>query len=154
MKKIFVNLILILMLSNCGYAPIYSNKNFNFDLNKITKKENSKLNSNIAKNLRVFSNADNPNKIYLKLDSKKVINIIAKDKKGNPSRYDMSITMIVDVEYRENKTMQKTFTENFNYNTSANKFELSQYEKEIEELLIDKIIEDCITYLSKILNDN
>tara|TARA_B100000787_G_scaffold47359_1_gene34012 strand:- start:3031 stop:3483 length:453 start_codon:yes stop_codon:yes gene_type:complete len=150
MKKIFVNLILILMLSNCGYAPIYSNKNFNFDLNKITKKENSKLNSNIAKNLRVFSNADNPNKIYLKLDSKKVINIIAKDKKGNPSRYDMSITMIVDVEYRENKTMQKTFTENFNYNTSANKFELSQYEKEIEELLIDKIIEDCITYLSKI----
>ena len=154
MKKIFVNLILILMLSNCGYAPIYSNKNFNFDLNKITKKENSKLNSNIAKNLRVFSNADNPNKIYLKIDSKKVINIIAKDKKGNPSRYDMSITMIVDVEYRENKTMQKTFAENFNYNTSANKFELSQYEKEIEELLIDKIIEDCITYLSKILNDN
>lgn len=150
MKKIFVNLILILMLSNCGYAPIYSNKNFNFDLNKITKKENSKLNSNIAKNLRVFSNADNPNKIYLKLDSKKVINIIAKDKKGNPSRYDMSITMIVDVEYRENKTMQKTFTENFNYNTSANKFELSQYEKEIEELLINKIIEELIRHLSKI----
>ena len=108
------------------------------------------MNSNIAKNLRVFSNADNPNKIYLKIDSKKVINIIAKDKKGNPSRYDMRVTMIVDVDYRENKTMQKTFAENFNYNTSANKFELSQYEKEIEELLIDKIIEDCITYLSKI----
>ena len=52
MKKIFINLIIVLMFSNCGYSPIYSNKNYNFDLNKITKKENNRLNSRLAKNLK------------------------------------------------------------------------------------------------------
>jgi hypothetical protein len=138
------------MLGSCGYSPIYSNKNFNFDLSKITKKENNKLNSKIAKNLRIFSNKNNQNKIYLEIDSKKKINTVAKDKKGNPSRYEMIITMIVDINYKGDKNTKKNFTSSFNYNTSANKFELSQYEKEIEESLIDKIIEDCIIYLSKI----
>ena len=150
MRKIFIHLVIILMLSSCGYSPIYSNKNFNFDLSKITKKENNKLNSKIAKNLRIFSNKNNQNKIYLEIDSKKKINTVAKDKKGNPSRYEMIITMIVDINYKGDKNTKKNFTSSFNYNTSANKFELSQYEKEIEESLIDKIIEDCIIYLSKI----
>ena len=150
MRKIFINLVIILMLGSCGYSPIYSNKNFNFDLSKITKKENNKLNSKIAKNLRIFSNKNNQNKIYLEIDSKKKINTVAKDKKGNPSRYEMIITMIVDINYKGDKNTQKNFTSSFNYNTSANKFELSQYEKEIEETLINKIIEDCIIYLSKI----
>ncbi len=150
MRKIFINLVIILMLGSCGYSPIYSNKNFNFDLSKITKKENNKLNSKIAKNLRIFSNKNNQNKIYLEIDSKKKINTVAKDKKGNPSRYEMIITMIVDINYKGDKNTQKNFTSSFNYNTSANKFELSQYEKEIEESLINKIIEDCIIYLSKI----
>ena len=150
MRKIFINLVIILMLGSCGYSPIYSNKNFNFDLSKITKKENNKLNSKIAKNLRIFSNKNNQNKIYLEIDSKKKINTVAKDKKGNPSRYEMIITMIVDINYKGDKNTKKNFTSRFNYNTSANKFELSQYEKEIEETLINKIIEDCIIYLSKI----
>ena len=150
MRKIFIHLVIILMLSSCGYSPIYSNKNFNFDLSKITKKENNKLNSKIVKNLRIFSNKNNQNKIYLEIDSKKKINTVAKDKKGNPSRYEMIITMIVDINYKGDKNTKKNFTSSFNYNTSANKFELSQYEKEIEESLIDKIIEDCIIYLSKI----
>ena len=62
----------------------------------------------------------------------------------------MIITMIVDINYKGDKNTKKNFTSRFNYNTSANKFELSQYEKEIEETLINKIIEDCIIYLSKI----
>jgi len=150
MKKIFINLIIVLMFSNCGYSPIYSNKNYNFDLNKITKKENNRLNSRLAKNLKNFSNKNNQNTIYLEIDSKKTINIIAKDEKGNPSRYDMNIKMMVNINYKGNKTIQETFAASFNYNNSLNKFELSQYEKGVEESLIDKIIEDFIIYLSNI----
>ena len=81
MRKIFINLVIILMLGSCGYSPIYSNKNFNFDLSKITKKENNKLNSKIAKNLRIFSNKNNQNKIYLEIDSKKKLTQLQRIKK-------------------------------------------------------------------------
>ncbi|MDA9604835.1 hypothetical protein N9S39_03900, partial [Candidatus Pelagibacter sp.] len=139
-----------LMISNCGYSPIYSNKNFNFDLNKITKKENTRLNSKLIKSLRNFSNKDNENKLDVKIDSKKIVNIIAKNKKGDPSRYEMTISMNVLVINNIGRSNKKKFSSSFNYNTDTNKFRLSQYEKEIEGLLIQKIIEDCIIYFSKI----
>ena len=154
LKKIIATLSFLLLL-NCGYEPIYSkkqiNSNYNYSINNINYIGDNKVNQILKNQLRkILIKEKKSIGLNLNLNSRLEKGITSKDKKGNPSRYDMSITMIVDVEYRENKTMQKTFTENFNYNTSANKFELSQYEKEIEELLIDKIIEDCITYLSKI----
>ena len=150
MKKLFLILLVFLIFSNCGYTPIYSEKNFNFNLNKITKKENTRLNSRVVKNLKSFSNKDNKNKIDIEIDTKRTIVIIARDSKGNPSRYEMTVTISIDMIHRGNKTKQRKFSSNFNYNTNTNKFELSQYEKEIEELLIQKIVEDCIIYLSKI----
>ena len=39
MKKLFLILLVFLIFSNCGYTPIYSEKNFNFNLNKIIKKK-------------------------------------------------------------------------------------------------------------------
>jgi len=150
MKKILIIIFTFLMISNCGYSPIYSNKNFNFDLNKITKKENTRLNSKLIKSLRNFSNKDNENKLDVKIDSKKIVNIIAKNKKGDPSRYEMTISMNVLVINNIGRSNKKKFSSSFNYNTDTNKFRLSQYEKEIEGLLIQKIIEDCIIYFSKI----
>jgi hypothetical protein len=150
MKKILIIIFTFLMISNCGYSPIYSNKNFNFDLNQITKKENTRLNSKLIKSLRNFSNKDNKNKLNVKIDSKKIVNIIAKNKKGDPSRYEMTISMNVLVINNIGRSSKKSFSSSFNYNTDTNKFRLSQYEKEIEGLLIQKIIEDCIIYFSKI----
>ena len=37
----------------------------------------------------------------------------------------------------------------FDYNSNSNKFALSQYEKDIEIILIEKVIEEVIRYLSK-----
>ena len=47
-----------------------------------------------------------------------------------------------------NKT--KSFSTNFNYNNNANKFTLKQYEKEIENILINKVVEKSIIYLSEL----
>ena len=62
----------------------------------------------------------------------------------------MTIKMMVNINYKGDKTIQETFAASFNYNSSPNKFKLSQYEKGIEESLINKIIEDFIIYLSNI----
>ena len=150
MKKVFLPLIVFLIFSSCGYTPKYSNKNFDFDLSKITKKENNRLNSKIVRNLNNFSNRDNKNKINIEIDAKKIINVVARDNRGNASRYEMIISIYTEVIYRENKKNKKTVSSSFNYNTNNNRFKLSQYEKEIEELLIQKVIEDLISYLSSI----
>ena len=62
----------------------------------------------------------------------------------------MVINIKLDIKYDQDQNISKTFEEFFNYKTNANRFDLNQYENEIENLLIDKNIDRIIIYLSKI----
>ena len=150
MKKITLTLILLLMVTSCGYRALYSNKNFNFNIIKIEKIKKDKLNLTIEKRLNKFSNSQSLNKISLEIDTEKQIKTVSKNMQGDPSRYQMIIKLNINIIDDQNKKINKNITQDFSYNTNSNKFALSQYEKEIEELLIQKIVEDCIIYLSKI----
>ena len=145
-----ITLFIFLLLTSCEYTPIYSSKNFDLDLRSIINQKNDRLHSNINKRLKNFSNKKSQKKIHLIIDAKKIISTLSKDTKGDPSRYEMIISINLEIKYDENKSLITPFQEKFNYNTNSNKFELNQYEKEIENLLIDKIIENIIIYLSKI----
>ena len=87
MKKIITCLLTLIFLTGCGYTPIYSSKNFDFNLEKIILSKNNQINSKVEKKLQGFSDKKSQKKIYLKVDVQKEINVIAKDSKGNPSRY-------------------------------------------------------------------
>ena len=150
MKKIITVLLTFLFLTNCGYTPIYSAKNFDFRLDELILANNGKLNSKIAKRLRVFSNQEGKKIILLRVDAKKKINTLSKNSKGNPSRYEMIINIQLESENDQKQKNTHLFQEKFNYNANANKFELKQYEKEIEDLLINKNIDRIIIYLSKV----
>ena len=62
--------------------------------------------------------------------------------------------MIIDIKLETTNNQQEntkqSFQERFNYNANKNRFELNQYKKEIEDLLIKKNIDQIIIYLSKI----
>ena len=109
-----------------------------------------KLNLTIEKRLNNFSNKQALNKISLKIDAEKKIKVVSKNMQGNPSRYQMIIKLNIDVIDNQNKKINKNITQDFSYNTNSNKFALSQYEKEIEEMLINKIIDELIKDLSKL----
>ena len=151
MKKLIFVVIALFMLNNCGYSPIYSSKNNNFNID-ISQKDRSKLNSKIENNIKKFSNQNSENIIQLEISSNKKINIISKDEKGDPSRFSMIITLTINILNKNNYEINKTknFTEVFDYNNNSNKFSLKQYEKDIENNLINKIIERSILYLSEI----
>ncbi len=151
MKKLIFVVIALFMLNNCGYNPIYSSKNNNFNID-ISQKNRSKLNSKIENNIKKFSNQNNENIIQLEISSNKKINIISKDKKGDPSRFSMTISLTINTLNKNNYEINKTksFTENFDYNNNSNKFSLKQYEKDIEDNLINKIIERSIIYLTEL----
>ena len=147
MKKIIIIVIALFILNNCGYTPIYSSKEKNFYIEKISKKNSSKLNSKFANNLKIFSNKNSKNIIEIEIDSVKKIETSQKDDKGDPSRFQMTIVLNINI-ISENYNKTKTFSSDFNYSNDSNKFSLKQYEKEIENTLINKIVEKSVIYLS------
>ena len=151
MKKLIFVVIALFMLNNCGYTPIYSSKNNNFYID-ISQKDRSKLNSKIENNIKKFSNQDSENIIQLEITSNKKIDIMSKDKKGDPLKFRMTILLTINILNKNNYEINKTksFTEKFDYNNNSNKFSLKQYEKDIEDNLINKIIERSIIYLSEL----
>ena len=151
MKNLIFVVIALFMLNNCGYTPIYSSKNNNFYID-ISQKDRSKLNSKIENNFKKFSNRSTENIIQLEISSNKKINTISKDKKGDPSRFNMAISLTINILNKNNYEINKTknFTEEFDYNNNSNKFSLKQYEKDIEDNLINKIVEKSIIYFSEL----
>ena len=151
MKKLIFVVITLFILNNCGYSAIYSSKNNNFYID-VSQKDRSKLNSKIENSIKKFSNQNTENIIRLEISSNKKINTISKDKKGDPSRFNMTISLTINILNKNNYEINKTknFSKNFNYNNNSNKFSLKQYEKEIENTLINKIVEESIIYLSEL----
>ena len=43
---------------------------------------------------------------------------------------------------------EKTFRESFDYNNIENKYDLSTYQNDVEDNLIDKIVEDLIIFIN------
>ena len=147
MRKIIIIIITLFILNNCGYAPIYSSKEKNFYIKKISPKNTSKLNSKIANNLKIFSNENSKNIIQIEINSVKKIETTQKDNKGDPSRFQMTIELNVNI-INENYNKTQSFSSSFNYSNNEDKFSLKQYEKEIENTLINKIVEKSVIYLS------
>ena len=152
MKKLIIIVIALFILNNCGYTPIYSSKDNNFYIKELSQKSTSKLNSKIANKLKIFSNQNSENIIKLEISSNKKIETIQKDKKGDPSKFQMTVLLNINILNKNNHEINKTqsFSKSFNYNNNSNKFSLKKYEKDIEDNLINKIVEISIIYLSEL----
>ena len=81
------------------------------------------------------------------LESSKKINVISKDGGGNPSVYRSSIIVNFSITDDDTIIKQKEFNSSFTYNNTQNKFDLSQYQKNIELNLINEISEKIFIYL-------
>ena len=150
MKKITLILIVFIMCTSCGYNPMYSNKNLNFNITKIEKFKEDKLNLVFEKMINNFSNDQATNQISLETDAEKQIIVVSKDARGNPSRYKMIVKLeLVIIDDQKNKRIKKNILQQFSYNTNSNRSKLNQYEKEIEEILINKIIDETIKHISQ-----
>jgi hypothetical protein len=84
----------------------------------------------------------------LLLDSKKIIEVTAKDKTGNASIYKSTIITKLVLSDGDKIIKEKLFDVNFSYNNMTNKFDLSQYKKNIEMNMTDKIAQEILIYLN------
>tara|TARA_B100001250_G_scaffold86436_1_gene71516 strand:- start:11819 stop:12274 length:456 start_codon:yes stop_codon:yes gene_type:complete len=147
MKKNIIILILsAFVITSCGYKSIYSSKNLNFNILEFEVEDKTKISRKIKNNLDSYKKNDSNNFYAIKINSKKNINIISKDSEGNPSNFEMTIISEITILNDEKIVKNKVFSESFNYKNSSNKFDLKQYEKNIEENLTNEILENIISY--------
>ena len=82
----------------------------------------------------------------LKSDYK--IDETSKNKKGQVNSYRSSVLVSLVISNSENIIKSKNFSQEFTYNNKENKSELIEYQVNIKDDLINKIIEDIVLFLN------
>ncbi len=141
-------IIFLLFLTNCGYQPIFVKKTSNEFVFKDIKLFGVKdINRKFISISGFNKDVEKYNYNTLEISSKKIIFETSKDAKGETSSYRMMIEINFIIEDKDNKIKSKLLSESFSYNNITNKFDLAEYQNEVENILIKRIFEELIIYL-------
>ena len=148
LKKTTLLLILCFFWS-CGYEPLYLKKiDLDQKIKVVTFSGDRKINKIIRSSLGIKEDRNLTSGYILTLKSSKKIDVVSKDKTGNPSAYKSSIIVNFTLtNKKETIIRQKEFNSSFFYNNSKDKFGLSKYQREVELNLINEISEKIFIYL-------
>ena len=144
MKHIFKCLLIIILLTSCGYQPMLSGKKINFTYSDLKLSGDKNLSQEIGNNLKSFQNDSSETK--LEISSEIIKNIISKDEKGNPNV--LGLKLIVKIKILGNKEVEKNFIEAISYNNNNSKFKLKQFERRQISNLAQKLSKDIYIYLN------
>ena len=147
MKKIIF--VFLLFLTSCGYQPLYSGKNTSdFLFNKILLEGNKNINRKIISTLSFKEVPDNFDYDELIIISNKKIVETSKNSKGQVTSYRTEINVEFKIVNNNEIMRQKNFSKDFSYNNLDNKFDLTSYQDEVENNLVNKIIEELIIFVN------
>ena len=148
MKFLISIVVLSIILTNCGFKPIYGSKNSNFEIIEIINENENKNSFAIEKMVMTLSNQGAVNKVKLEMNYKQTFSTILKDNKGDPSKKKLSISVNLIVKNeKDNVLTNKNFREEFSYDVQSDKFNMAQYEDNITNNLNNKISNDIIFLL-------
>ena len=143
-KKFAVSLILLLFTVNCGFTPIYSNKNINISIEKLNFTGDRTINNYLKSNLYKYKNKNSTKKIFLdvKTDYKKIH--LSKDSSGAINKYELiaQVTFIINPGNQKIEFIQKKIMENMN-----NKFDEKDYETSTKQTFANIIADELIQKL-------
>ena len=151
MKSLTSIIILCIILTSCGFKPIYNSKSSNFQIIEIKNKNENKNSFLIENIIMTLSNKEALRKLKIEIDYNQSITTILKDIKGDPSKKKLSIVVSLEVKNeKDNVLTNKSFNEEFSYDVQSDKFKMSQYEDSITNNLNNKISNDIIFLLGTI----
>ena len=151
----FVLVFMILGLTSCSYSPIFSEKNYNFEINEIVLTGEKDVNKILREKFNRIKNNQNLEKKEYKLliNSKKERNIVSKNSKGDPLKFELIITVQYEIIFNENLILKKTIEKNNIYNNDSDLFKLEQSEKIIIDNISGNISDNIISSIIN-LDDN
>ncbi len=149
-KKILSIVFVLGLLSNCEYKPIYSNLNkTNYQINILEFTGDKELNKFIVKKLNKHNQSKSNKKLNIKINTKYLKNILAKNTEGTVTDYQAEA--IATFKINKNTTTETLIIrEKFNYQKISDKYEEKSYEKNIKRNLATSISQKLILKLSLI----
>ena len=146
-------LLLLLLLSSCGYEAIYSKKNsvnYSFSVSELNFVGDRTVNLKIKEKLNNYAQAKKDKDFILRISSASEKKALAKNTAGDTTSFKNSIS--IEVEVLMNNKFKSNFIilESFNYNNISNKFNLKKYEEEIKNNLAEVASDKLIFKLSNI----
>ena len=141
-KKFTFLLIIIFTTTNCGFTPIYSNKNINnITIEKLNFDGDRTLNNYLKSNLSRYKNNNSPKKISLEIltDYQKIT--LSKDSTGKTSKYTLvaKVTFTIIPGNEEIIFTQKKIMENMNNKADEKDFETSA-KQSFANIMVDNLI--------------
>lgn len=141
-KKFTFLLIIIFTTTNCGFTPIYSNKNINnIYIEKLKFDGDRTLNNYLKSNLSRYKNDSSPKKISLEVltDYQKIT--LSKDSTGKTSKYTLvaKVTFTIMPNNQIIILTQKKIMENMNNKADEKDFETSA-KQSFANIMVDNLI--------------
>jgi len=146
--KNFTLILLLSILTSCGYKAVLNNQNYKFAINIDKINGDQKTNSLIINNFKQLDG--NEKKYNLTLTSNKEKLILSKDSKGDPSIFEIKINVNYIIKKEGEVLINNNISKKTTYNNITDKFELENYEKTIINNLVSEISDIIILSISKV----
>jgi hypothetical protein len=146
-------LLLLLLLSSCGYEAIYSKKNsvnYNFSVSELNFVGDRTVNLKIKEKLNNYAQAKKDKDFILRISSTSEKITLAKNTAGDTTSFKNLVSINVEVLMNNKFKSNFIILESFNYNNISNKFNLKKYEEEIKNNLAETASDKLIFKLSNI----
>jgi len=146
-------LLLLLLLSSCGYEAIYSKKNsvnYSFSVSELNFVGDKTVNLKIKEKLNNYAKEKKDKDFILRISSTSEKMTLAKNTAGDATSFKNSISINVEVLMNNKFKSNFIILESFNYNSISNKFNLKKYEEEIKNNLAETASDKLIFKLSNI----
>ena len=146
-------LLLLLLLSSCGYEAIYSKKNsvnYSFSVSELNFVGDRTVNLKIKEKLNNYAQDKKDKDFILRISSTSEKITLAKNTAGDATSFKNSVSINVEVLMNNKFKSNFIILESFNYNNISNKFNLKKYEEEIKNNLAETASDKLIFKLSNI----
>ena len=146
-------LLLLLLLSSCGYEAIYSKKNsvnYSFSVSELNFVGDRIVNLKIKEKLNNYAQAKKDKDFILRISSTSEKITLAKNTAGDSTSFKNLVSINVEVLMNNKFKSNFIILESFNYNSISNKFNLKKYEDEIKNNLAETAADKLIFKLSNI----
>lgn len=145
LKKNIILFSLILVLSSCGFTPIYVKKNgLQFSIEQVNYSGDRELNNFLKINLNRYKNEKIDNKISIDANSTYKKIILSKDGTGEVTNYQL-VTEVIFLIKSTNRTIK--ISENKIIKSIEDKFEETKYERSIKQSFASSISNKLISAL-------
>jgi len=147
-------LILLILLTSCGFKVIDKSKQSDFFIKEINTVGDRRVNFILKNELIRNSKKDSLNQINLEITSKKIKEIKEKNIKNQVTKYGINLNVELNVKViNKDKLFKISSSSNGNYSVADNYSSTLSNEKKLIENLVENISKDIIKKISSNIND-